>query len=193
MNAIRTFVAISLPDPIHERLDEIIIRLKKAGVSGVRWVPAQNIHLTLKFLGDVSPANLDLLEKILQPEISRHHPFEITIGGLGAFPNLRRPRVIWVGVKTPPALENIRHAIEAETQRLGYAAEERPFSPHLTLGRISHNASPQEIQQIASVLSVQTAQQLGTIRVKNVQLFRSDLRPGGSVYTSLFSFPLSPP
>lgn len=192
MNAIRTFIAISLPDTIQQKLEEIVRRLKAAGVSGVRWVPAQNVHLTLKFLGDVSPANLDLLKKILQAEISRHHPFEIVIEGLGAFPNMRRPRVVWVGVKAPPALENLQRSIEAETQRLGYAAEDRPFSPHLTLGRISHNANLQEIHHIANVLSQQTVNRLGGFQVESVQLYRSDLNPGGAVYTALYSFPLSP-
>lgn len=191
METIRAFIAIELPSAIQEKLGEVINRLKSQNSSAVRWVTPHNIHITLKFLGDVSINNLQVLTQILASEVSRFHPFEIRIGRLGAFPNLRQPRVVWVGVQAPPILENIQRGIEAETRRLGYVAEERPFSPHLTVGRMSHNATQDDVRQIAVILSNTRVEELGTVQVEAVRLFKSDLQPGGAVYTAITNAQLS--
>jgi 2'-5' RNA ligase len=192
MTVIRSFIAIDLPKQIQDSLDQISQELQNRRVTkAVRWVPAKNIHLTLKFLGEVSSNNLEILMKILYSEVSRHRCFDIQIGGLGAFPSIRRPRVIWIGVEAPPALLSLQHSIEAEAIRLGYTAEERAFSAHLTLGRVSHNASPEEVRQIGEVLADMKVGQLGTASVDKIRLFRSDLEPGGAVYTPLNTIPLS--
>ncbi|HEY9087085.1 MAG TPA: RNA 2',3'-cyclic phosphodiesterase, partial [Anaerolineaceae bacterium] len=101
--------------------------------------------------------------------------------------SIRRPRVIWVGVEAPPTLAAMQRAIETETVRLGYAAEDRPFSPHLTLGRVAHNASPDEVRKVADTLVSVKVGELGRATVDSVRLFRSDLQPGGAVYTPLFT------
>ncbi len=194
MDAIRAFIAIELPEPIRQQLDQIEKQVQErageAGRKAVRWVPASNMHLTLKFLGEVSTANVQTLARMLQNEASRHKGFELTIGGLGAFPNVRRPRVVWVGTEAPNDLSVLQKAIEAETRQLGYPAEERPFSPHLTLGRISQNARPEEVTQVAKVLGEMKVGELGRVRVEHLHLFRSDLKPSGAVYTSLYKFKL---
>jgi 2'-5' RNA ligase len=192
MSVVRAFIAIDLSPEIHKRLDQVASELKErlAGVP-VRWVPVENVHLTLKFLGDVSLTNLEILKKILRSEAGNHLPFEISIGQLGAFPSKRRPRVIWVGVEAPQELMDLQRAIESETTRLGYARDRREFSPHLTLGRISRNANSADLRQIGEVLRNYKVGFLGATRVKEVHLFRSDLQPGGAVYTSLLNVPLS--
>jgi 2'-5' RNA ligase len=192
MSVVRAFIAIDLSPEIHKRLDQVASELKErlAGVP-VRWVPVENIHLTLKFLGDVSLTNLEILKKILRSEAGNHLPFEISIGQLGAFPSKRRPRVIWVGVEAPQELMDLQRAIESETTRLGYSRDRREFSPHLTLGRISRNANSADLRQIGEVLRTYEVGFLGATRVKEVHLFRSDLQPGGAVYTSLLNVPLS--
>jgi 2'-5' RNA ligase len=152
----------------------------------VRWVSPQNIHLTLKFLGNVSPANLNSLTGVLGTEAKRHKGLQITVGGLGAFPNRLRPRVVWVGVAAPPALTELQHGVDRETSRLGYPNEDRDFSPHLTLGRVSQHATPQEVKSIAEALSAVQVGELAVVTVQHIQLFRSDLQPGGAVYTPLF-------
>jgi 2'-5' RNA ligase len=187
MPVIRAFIAIDLPLHIQQQLAVILEQLRKPEATAVRWVPAQNIHLTIKFLGDVSPANLEILTRILKAEVSRYRPFEIQIGGLGAFPSVRRPRVIWVGVEAPPTLQSLQRSIETETVRLGYPVEERPFSPHLTLGRVAHNASPDEVRKVADGLVNMKVGDLGKATIDHVRLFRSDLQPGGAVYTPLFT------
>lgn len=189
MPTIRSFIALNLTADIHRQLDEIIQSLKQQ-TTIVRWVPSQNIHLTLKFLGDVSLANIETLQRVLAGEAARHAPFTFTVSGFGAFPNTRWPRVLWVGVQAPAALTAAQHGIEAETQRLGYTGEERPFSPHLTLGRVSNNASPQEARRLSDALTQVKIGELGQVMVKSVYLYRSDLNPGGATYTPLASFPL---
>ncbi|MDD5370101.1 MAG: RNA 2',3'-cyclic phosphodiesterase [Anaerolineaceae bacterium] len=192
MAVIRSFIAIDLPKPIQDAIDQVSRELQTHKAAGVvRWVPARNIHLTLKFLGEVSSNNLELLVKILQTEITRHRCFEIKVSDLGAFPSIHRPRVIWVGVQAPPALHALQHSVEAETIRLGYTPEERPFSAHLTLGRVSHNATPEDIRTIGAVLAEVKVGTLGMAHIDRVRLFRSDLEPGGAVYTSLYTIPLS--
>jgi 2'-5' RNA ligase len=195
MEAIRAFIAIELPESIRQQLNQIEQQIQtKAGDSArraVRWVPTSNMHLTLKFLGEVSTANIQALARMLQNEAGRYAPFDFTISELGAFPNARRPRVVWVGSDAPAALMGLQKAIEAETRLLGYPAEGRPFSPHLTLGRITQNAHPDEVAQVARALGEMKVGRLGTVRVDTVHLFKSDLRPTGAIYTSLHSFLLS--
>ncbi len=188
MAVIRAFIAVELASEITSQLEQVSAGLKQQlqGVA-VRWVPVRNIHLTLKFLGDVSTSNLDMLKKILQTEAGGHRPFTIEVSGLGAFPSLQRPRVIWVGVEAPPELSTIQRGIENEMARLGYAREDRPFSPHLTLGRVGRSATPQDVRLISQVLKSSNVGRLGTSPVAAVHLFSSDLRPEGAVYTCLFT------
>jgi RNA 2',3'-cyclic 3'-phosphodiesterase len=188
MAVIRAFIAIDLSPEIIQRLNDVIQGFKSQ-LSGipVRWVPASNIHLTLKFLGDVSVSNLAVLTDMIQTEVSSHHQFEISVGGSGAFPNLRQPRIIWVGVEAPAELTTVQNGIETTTGRLGYAREERAFSPHLTLGRVSRNAITQDIKTISKVLETSRVGFLGATCVEKVHLYRSDLQPTGAVYTQIFS------
>lgn len=154
--AIRAFIAIELPEEVRRDLNaiqkEIQSRVGESSRKAVRWVPSANIHLTLKFLGEVSTTNLDRLTDVLQAEAARHPSFQIQFGGLGAFPNVRRPRVIWVGSQAPLELNNLQKGIDQGTHILGYPSEDRPFSPHLTLGRISQNARSEDIALVSNIL-----------------------------------------
>jgi 2'-5' RNA ligase len=192
MTVIRAFIAIDLSTEIYRRLDQVSgeLRDQLSGTS-IRWVPVKNIHLTLKFLGDVSLTNLEVLKKLLRSEAASHPQFEFSVGKLGAYPTIHRPRVVWVGVEAPPELSALQHRIEIETARVGYAREERAFSPHLTLGRVGRNATSQDLHKIGEVLSSSPVGFLGTVRVAAVHLYRSDLQPGGAIYSALYSAPLS--
>lgn len=193
MSVIRAFIAIDLSQEIQSRLESVSDELQnRVGRAPVRWVPTENIHLTLKFLGDVSVANLEVLKKILAAETQAHHPFEMSVGELGAYPSLQRPRVLWVGVEAPPELQSIQRGIENETARLGYDREKRAFSAHLTIGRISRNATSKDVRRIGETLSAYKLGFLGATRVKEVKLFQSDLRPGGAVYTCISAAALGP-
>lgn len=194
MAVIRAFIAIEFPSEIQQRLEQVSRQVQQclSSLPGniVRWVPAENIHLTLKFLGDVSVANLDLLNEMLLAEAQEHRSFELSVGGLGAFPNLHHPRVLWVGIQAPPELAVLQSGIESRMEKLGYPREERPFSPHLTLGRVTRNASNTEARQIGNALQSAKVGFLGVVWAGEVRLFKSVLQPGGSVYTSLFTAPL---
>ena len=188
MRLLRSFIAVEIPPEIHQAIEKKTAPMRAAlNKSLVRWVPTGNIHLTLKFLGDVSPANIEMLAQMLNVEVSQHQIFEMEFGGLGAFPNPRRPRVIWIGIQAPPGLEALQHGIEAATATLGYPPEKRPFSPHLTIGRVKQKINSAGMQKIRTALEETQIGSLGTARVTSVHLFKSDLKPAGAVYTRLFS------
>lgn len=191
MSLLRAFIAVEIPAGIHQAIEKKIAPIQAAlNASLVRWVPAENVHLTLKFMGDVSPANLEMLEQMLNVEVSHHQAFELGFGGLGAFPNPKRPRVIWIGIQAPAELGALQHGIEAATATLGYPDEQRSFSPHLTIGRVKQNVGSVGMQKIRSALEETKVDSLGTTQVSAVHLFKSDLKPSGAEYTRLFSVPL---
>jgi len=192
MSVIRAFIAIDLSPEIRRMLEQVTRQLKErlAGVP-IRWVPAENIHLTLMFLGDVSVKNLEILTKVLQNEVSSHHSFEFSVGGLGAYPNTRHARVLWVGVEAPAELLNVQRGVETVVSRLGYAREDRPFSAHLTLGRVSRNAVSKDIHLISEVLESTKVGFMGVAQVTEIHLLKSDLKPTGAVYSRVYSAPLS--
>lgn len=192
MAVIRAFIAIELPPDIQNRLEQVSQQLQQvlAG-SPIRWVQTSNMHLTLKFLGDVSEKNLDLLTEMIRNEAESHFEHEFSVGGLGAYPSLKRPRVIWVGVEAPAELLALQTGIENKTVKLGYPREERPFSPHLTLGRVSRSVTNQENRRIGEALQVVKIGFLGVVFVKEIRLYKSVLKPSGPEYTSLFTASLA--
>lgn len=186
MAVIRSFIAVDLPDALNTALEEASHQLQEAlSGSPVRWVPVNNIHLTLKFLGDVSEKNIRVLQTIVQTEAANHKLFEISVGGFGMFPNAARPRVLWVGVEAPDELMSLQRRIDMETARLGYAPDQREFNPHLTFGRVSRNASPAQVRKISDILKKHKIGFLGAARIETVTLFRSDLSPDGAVYSKI--------
>ena len=194
MSPLRVFIAIELSPQTLDAIEKQTARLRQtAGSDGIRWVPTQNMHLTLKFIGEIAASHLDFLKQMLTREAAIHPQFEMQIGGLGSFPNSRMPRVLWVGLHAPAVLASLHKGIEAGASRLGYEKEERAFSPHLTLGRARQNISPAELAKIRTALDTIQLGNIATARVDSVHLFKSDLQSGGSVYTKLFSAPLSKP
>jgi len=157
------------------------------GNRAVRWVNIRNIHLTLKFLGDISPNQLDLLKQTLIVEARQAAPFSLDIGALGAFPNPRRPRVIWIGLQAPAALASLHRGLESALARVGYPPESKPFTPHLTIGRVSPKATTAEIQSLCAGLEETTIAPIGSVDIDTLHLFKSDLQPTGPIYTRLFS------
>jgi 2'-5' RNA ligase len=192
VDVIRSFIAVDLPPSVLEALGQISIQLQaKLPGSAVRWVDFQKMHLTLKFLGDISAENIGMVEKILLTECSKWPAMELGIGGIGAFPKMRHPRVIWAGVEAPPDLFDLRRGIEDGVARLGYNYDKYDFTPHLTLGRISRKASAREVREVGGVLHESQVGFIGVARIEAVHLYRSDLSPEGARYTCLFSAPLT--
>ena len=188
MSVIRAFIAVELSTGVQLSLQDVCSHLgSQLKQLPVRLVPVKNIHLTLIFLGDVSVNNLEALKNMLTAEAANYHPFEIGVGQMGVFPSFRKPRVIWIGVQAPSELFSLQHRVEAETTRLGYPPEDRGFTPHLTVGRVSRNASPGEVREIGEILETQKIEALGIMKVESVNLYRSDLQPSGALYTRIIS------
>ena len=191
MSLLRAFIAVEIPPEIHQAIEKKTAPLRAAlNTSLVRWVPSANIHLTLKFLGDTSPTNVEMLTQMLSVEMNQHQSFALEFGGLGVFPQPKRPRVIWIGIQAPAGLEALQHSIEAAATKMGYPVEKRPFSPHLTIGRVKQNVNSTGIQKIRATLEETQVGSLGNTQVTAVHLFKSNLKPTGAVYTRLFSVPL---
>lgn len=190
-DVIRTFIAVDLPPSVLEALGQVTAQLQeKLPDTPVRWVNHQKMHLTLKFLGDISNENISMVEKILYSEAAKRQAMEIGIGGIGAFPKMRHPRVIWIGVEAPAELFDLRRGIEDGVARLGYNYDKYDFTPHLTLGRISRKASARDVRKVGNVLHEFQVGFIGVARIEAVHLYRSDLRPEGAQYTCLYSAPL---
>jgi 2'-5' RNA ligase len=187
MDKIRTFIAIELDESIKDGLTRLQEGLKGEVPQGsVRWVRPASIHLTLKFLGDVPADQTREITRALERSCQGFAPFSLTCGGLGCFPNLKRPRVVWVGVhEETGTLAQLQKAIEANVAPLGYPTEKRKFSPHLTLGRVQRRVSSSDLHRLGEQVGSSEIGTLGQMEVRSVNLMRSDLRPSGAVYTRL--------
>lgn len=190
MSLLRAFIAVEIPEEILQAVGEATAEMRRVIGPRVRWVPTQNMHLTLKFLGDITPSNVDMLSQMVRAQAELFPCFDIHVGGLGSFPSLKRPRVIFIGIQAPAALEALQRGIESASHRLGYESEDRGFSPHLTLGRVKQGVTATELQLIRRALEETTIDSLGAARVDSVHLYKSDLKPSGSIYTRLYSAPL---
>jgi len=183
---LRCFIAIETPVDIQDAISEAIWPLKNLAQESIKWVLPENIHLTLKFLGNTPEGKIDSIEAALTRTTEGFSPIEGEIKGAGAFPSLRRPRVFWVGLECPPALLELKTRLERELAALGFTPDDRPFSPHLTVGRIKRG-TPLPTRRLAAAMEQLAATSFGTMDVREILLMKSGLRPGGPVYTRLFS------
>lgn len=192
VDTVRSFVAIQLPDELKRELDEVIGQLKSAGgQTGVKWVDPQSIHLTLKFLGDIAVDRLDEITVTLAEATRRIPRFHLAVAGLGVFPNPSRVRVAWVGVSgETDVLERLHQRVESTLAHLGFAAESRRFTPHLTLARVRERASPQERQRLGQVVGCTGFESGHGIGVDAVHLMRSQLTSQGAIYSRISSVTL---
>ena len=187
MEKIRTFIAIELDESIKDGLTQLQAQFKDEAPPGsVRWVKPEGIHLTLKFLGDVPADQIGEISRALQEGCQGVAPFSLSCGGLGCFPDLKRPRVVWVGIQEETGtLAQLQKAIEENVSPLGYPPEKRKFSPHLTLGRVQKRVSSGDLRRLGDLVGASEIGTLGQMEVRFVHLIRSDLRPSGAVYTRL--------
>lgn len=189
---IRAFVAIELNRELLNRLTQLQERLQRqAPPRSVRWVGPEGIHLTLQFLGDIPASRVAEISRALETASRDVGPFAFQVHGLGCFPNVRRARVVWVGVEEATgALQRLQKSVGRQLAALGYPPEARPFSPHLTLGRVQRSASWSDQQQLGELITNSQVETLGRMTADAVFLKRSDLRPTGAVYSTLARLPL---
>ncbi|MBI4772334.1 MAG: RNA 2',3'-cyclic phosphodiesterase [Chloroflexi bacterium] len=188
---LRLFIAIDLTPAVRDGLRREIDRLARlAPPRALRWTRPEGIHLTLKFLGDTPAGRVDEIAAVLAGAADQG-PFTFSVGGLGYFPDARQPRVLWVGLSEPTgALAALQRRVEQGAARLGYPAEGRAFNPHLTVARVARQASPEEKRRLVEALAGQSVPALGEVHAGEMALFRSQLLPGGAVYTRLRAVPL---
>lgn len=183
----RLFVALTLPAEEQERIYQGAAPLREAPLP-VRWSRPESLHLTLKFLGDVLPEAVPEIERAIATAASRTSPFTLPLGGVGAFPTLRRPRVIWLGAEATPQLRCLKQDLEWEISPLGFPRETQAFRPHLTLGRARSDARVgdfRRLESLATEVALEACLEVGT-----VELIQSHLTPGGSRYERIAALPL---
>ena len=190
MNTIRAFLAIETPPEIQNKLKSLIARFNQPANHSIRWVKAENIHLTLKFFGETPKDKIELLTYRMQQEFKDLPPMQLTVGSFGAFPNLGHPRVFWCGVQAGNELKDIQKRIDSISSDFGFPAENRPFSPHLTLGKVNDRAELEDVRKVSDLIRQSPAETIGVIRVTQLTVFSSKLSPGGSIYSPIFCIDL---
>ena len=188
----RAFVAFEIPEPLARELDSHIVALQsKIDARSVRWVRPEAVHLTLKFLGEVAEGAVPEISSAINQAAAQSAPFAFEVRGLGCFPSMNRPRVIWVGVHEPSGrLLKLQSELERRLGTLGFEAERRRFHPHLTLGRVRRDVGRSALSGLSAILNKETIGSLGKAEAEGASLMRSELRPSGAVYTRLHFAPL---
>jgi 2'-5' RNA ligase len=177
----RVFVAIELPAPVRRKLIEHIDRLRiLLPDERASWVPEENLHLTLKFLGDVPIPKIELVAQATQSAAELVEPFELIVGGGGAFPTTGQPRVLWIGIEDSSGRLGLLHqTLEAACEKAGFAREQRPFHPHLTIARLR---KPQGSRHLAT-MHKEIGFDRETVLASDLALIRSELSSAGSRHT----------
>jgi 2'-5' RNA ligase len=189
----RLFIAIAIAPTLQNALALFSQPLKQDLGTSVRWVKPGKFHLTMKFLGEVDQPHYALLQKELKRIASLFAPMELTLQGCGVFPDWKQPRVIWIGIQAPQALNQLANVLENDLQSMGFPIEERPFTAHLTLGRINNWMTSDQKNSLRSKLEAAHHQSFGTMKADHLTLYRSDLRPEGPAYSELLRVELSAP
>lgn len=186
MEQIRSFIAIELPPEVKRSLTRFQNSLKAADEKNVKWVEPENMHLTLQFLGNIGADTVDgIIAAIEQASAGTSH-FQIEIGGFGAFPNMRRVQTIWVGIEGETGkLARLQKDIGASLTPLGFKPEARPFTPHLTLGRVRDFIRPEDRTRLGQMLEKTSFNARYKVDVASVNLMKSQLTRHGPIYTRL--------
>ncbi|MBI5360249.1 MAG: RNA 2',3'-cyclic phosphodiesterase [Planctomycetes bacterium] len=181
---LRLFIALEMDHSLRAGIEALVNDIKHLGLHA-SWVPVSNMHLTLKFLGDTDEKHVESIKKILDECACVTAPFETALQGIGVFPDIRRPRVLWLGCSAPSGTISKLHGfLESKLSALGFPLENRRFLPHLTLARIK---SPKNMEFFRGFLGEKHGNLLiGTSRMEGITLFKSDLLKTGAVYTALY-------
>ncbi len=181
----RAFIAIELPKEVKDSLSNLQEQLKKSGAD-VKWVQTQNIHLTLKFLGERDDKKIEKIMQILEEVAQGKNPFQLRISSLGAFPKIDFPKVIWVGIdQGDNETKEIAKELEEKIAQIGIPKEDRPFSSHITIGRTRSGLNREGLVKDLANLTRNFGQQIQEFLVTKITLFKSTLTPKGPIYEVL--------
>ena len=191
MEQVRSFIAIELPSGIKAELAFLEERLKKGQYPFVKWIDPESIHLTLKFLGNMAPTTVPQIIEALTGVAQGISPFSLQLGGMGAFPNFKRPRVVWVGIGGEvEKLALLQGAVDSALFPLNFPPESRAFSAHLTLGRLRERVPPGQIQGFGQWASSVGCETSTSFKVEALSLMKSQLTSSGAIYSQLASIEL---
>lgn len=185
MSEIRAFLAIDLDDDLKPKINKIIREFKKIDTK-IKYVELQNLHLTLKFFGDIDTNGLDVLKDAISRVVSEFEPFDIKIKGCGAFPNENRIKVIWVGIEDDAVLKDLHDRLDKEFTKLGFD-KDRKFSTHLTIGRMKSGKNKSKVK---STIEEFDEFEIGEMQVSSISLKKSTLTPAGPIYDDVEIFEL---
>lgn len=183
----RLFLAINPTPHVQARIGEATAPLRDAA-PGLRWIAPERVHLTMRFLGEQPDSRVDELRAAIDAVVSRHADAPLVLDGVGAFPNFRRARVIWIGAQPHPRLELLHHDVEEACASLGFEPEGRPFRPHLTIARVPDGTAEAALRSVSR--AARTVRVDAEMHVASVDLMASELAPGGSRYRLLHASPL---
>ncbi len=187
--SIRAFLAVDPPREILDEISRIQDRLRKAIQGDIRWVKPSGMHLTLKFFGNISESDIISISQVVKNNSVNIGPFTLNVRRLGAFPDVKRPRVLWLGMDGDvDMLIRLQKEMDSGLQDCGFKKEDRPFKAHLTLARIKE---PKELIGLAKIIEKSEDYGAGSFTVGGLNLFKSELTPKGAIYTKLAYFPFS--
>jgi 2'-5' RNA ligase len=189
-HTIRTFFAIELPAHTSKQIETIINDLKKSIHHKIKWAATNSMHITLKFIGEFKLKHKDSLLRNLQSRIHGSGKIELSFSRIGGFPNLRNPRVVWLGLNYPDQLSRLAQTIDSIASDHDYPKEKRNFSPHLTLGRIRRNITTREREQIGQIIGNYRHAKIESFNIDRLCFIRSTLSPKGPIYSTLFEISL---
>jgi RNA 2',3'-cyclic 3'-phosphodiesterase len=179
---IRSFLAIEIPVAILKEIKRVQGDLRSSRID-VRWVDPEKIHLTLKFFGNIEESRIEPIVESIREPVQATLPFSLQVSGVGAFPHLKNPRVVWVGlIDKAASLIPFQKEVEARLDQIGFPREDRPFQPHLTLGRAKSSRGKDEL---VGKMEKYKEEKLGEFPVEGLTLFKSELTPSGPIYTRL--------
>jgi len=177
MSKFRGFISVDIP--FSQKINELSNQIKNSGIH-VKLVEPENIHITLKFLGDVDEELIEKIEESIKKSIKDTSSFEINLAGTGVFPNLGYIKIIWIGIQDNGELRKIADNIDEQLSKLGFEKERRPFSPHLTIARVK---SAKNKEKLIEIINKYHETEFTKIKVESVKLKKSELTPKGPIYT----------
>ncbi len=193
LSTLRLFIAVELPEEVLRYIGETVGELRQHGITGIRWVRGEGVHLTLRFLGNVPERQVQFVLDAMSTAAAGIHPFALQVHGAGAFPNLRVPRVLWLGVQGEmEPLLRFHGRLEEALEACGFPREPKAFTAHLTLGRVNGRLSPLALANLTQAMEGLRSQEPLALPVTALSLIESQLTPQGAIYQRKGQAPLSP-
>ena len=187
---IRTFFSIDLPVLTLEQINKELFYLKNSTLRNINWASSNSMHITIKFIGEFNPDHKSSIQKDLRSHLEKFGEIRLSFGKMGIFPNLRNPRIIWLGINEHGQLIRLARVVDLIASNYGYLKEKRNFSPHLTFGRVRNNASSRDKELLVQKIANNESMDITPFTTNKLSFIKSSLTPQGPIYSTLFKIPL---